>query len=123
MNFAFYHAYSEALAGIVADIPIKFLLALAFNIIIYFLGGLERSAAKFFIFFLFTFITILTMSAIFRTLAAATKTIPQALALAGVMILALVIYTGFTLQPSYMLVKISPHNPIYLEGPPMLTHV
>ncbi|EGD94355.1 ABC transporter [Trichophyton tonsurans CBS 112818] len=102
VNFAFYHAYSEALAGIVADIPIKFLLALVFNIIIYFLGGLERSAAKFFIFFLFTFITILTMSAIFRTLAAATKTIPQALALAGVMILALVIYTGFTLQPSYM---------------------
>lgn len=123
MNFAFYHAYSEALAGIVADIPIKFLLALVFNIIIYFLGGLERSAAKFFIFFLFTFITILTMSAIFRTLAAATKTIPQALALAGVMILALVIYTGFTLQPSYMLVKISPQNPLYLEGSPMLTHV
>ncbi|KAM5437048.1 GTPase-activating protein [Microsporum ferrugineum] len=102
VNFAFYHAYSEALAGIVADIPIKFLLATAFNVIIYFLGGLQRSAAKFFIFFLFTFLTILVMSAIFRTLAAATKSISQALAMAGVMILALVIYTGFTLQPAYM---------------------
>jgi len=45
---------------------------------------------------------MLTMSAIFRTIAAATKTISQALAIAGVMVLAIVIYTGFTLQRSYM---------------------
>ena len=38
------------------------------------------------------------MSAIFRTVAAATKTISQALAIAGVMVLWIVIYTGFTLQ-------------------------
>ncbi|KAG5293787.1 ABC transporter [Histoplasma capsulatum G186AR] len=42
------------------------------------------------------------MSAIFRTLAAATKTISQALAFAGVMVLAIVVYTGFTIQRSYM---------------------
>jgi hypothetical protein len=44
----------------------------------------------------------LTMSAIFRTLAAATKTISQALAMAGVTVLAIVIYTGFAIQRSYM---------------------
>lgn len=34
------------------------------------------------------------MSALFRTLAAATKTISQALAFAGVLVLVIVIYTG-----------------------------
>ncbi|EAS35179.3 ABC transporter [Coccidioides immitis RS] len=102
VGFAFYHAYAEALAGLVADIPIKFIIATVFNIILYFLGGLRREPSQFFIFFLFTFMTMLTMSAIFRTLAAATKTVSQALAFAGVMILAIVIYTGFTIQRSYM---------------------
>jgi ATP-binding cassette, subfamily G (WHITE), member 2, PDR len=119
VSFAFYHAYSEAIAGIVADIPVKFVIATVFNVILYFLGGLRYKPSNFFIFFLFTFITMwvseavtvfidvlmrfrLTMSAIFRTLAAATKTISQALALAGVMVLAIVIYTGFTIQRSYM---------------------
>ncbi|PGH12263.1 hypothetical protein AJ80_06777 [Polytolypa hystricis UAMH7299] len=101
-SFAFYYAFTEALAGVLSDIPIKFAIATVFNIILYFLGGLRREPAQFFIFFLFTFITMLTMSAIFRTLAAATKTISQALAFAGVMVLAIVIYTGFTIQRSYM---------------------
>ena len=45
---------------------------------------------------------MLTMSAIFRSVAAVTKSISQALAIAGVMVLWIVIYTGFTLQRSYM---------------------
>ncbi|OAX82652.1 hypothetical protein ACJ72_02998 [Emergomyces africanus] len=102
VSFAFYYACIEAFAGIVSDIPIKFIISTVFNVIIYFLGDLRREPANFFIFFLFTFITMLTMSAIFRTLAAATKTISQALAFAGVMVLAIVIYTGFTIQRSYM---------------------
>lgn len=45
---------------------------------------------------------MLTMSAIFRTLAAGTKAIAQALAMAGVMVLAIVIYTGFMIKKDYM---------------------
>jgi ABC-type multidrug transport system permease subunit len=37
------------------------------------------------------------MSAVFRTMAAVTKTISQAMALAGILILALVVYTGFVI--------------------------
>ncbi|EDN03421.1 hypothetical protein HCAG_01286 [Histoplasma mississippiense (nom. inval.)] len=102
VSFAFYYAWVEALAGIVSDVPIKFVISTVFNVIIYFLGDLRREPGNFFIFFLFTFVTTLTMSAIFRTLAAATKTISQALAFAGVMVLAIVVYTGFTIQRSYM---------------------
>lgn len=100
-RFAFYHPAAEALAGIVLDIPIKFVTAVAFNIVIYFLGGLTYQAGKFFIFFLFVFVTTLSMSAIFRTMAAVSKTISQALAGAGILVLAIVMYTGFTITPPY----------------------
>jgi hypothetical protein len=40
---------------------------------------------------------ILTMSQIYRTIAASTKTVSQAMAIAGVVTLAIVIYTGFVI--------------------------
>ncbi|EFX03218.1 ABC multidrug transporter [Grosmannia clavigera kw1407] len=93
--YAFYHPYTEALAGIMTDIPIKFITGTIFNLIVYFMSGLRREPAQFFLFFLITYTTTFVMSAIFRTLAAITKTVSQAMMLAGVMVLALVIYTGF----------------------------
>lgn len=42
------------------------------------------------------------MSGIFRTLAAATKTLAQAMAMAGVLVLAIVIYTGFVIPVPQM---------------------
>ena len=101
-SYAFYHPFTEAVAGIAADLPIKFCTTTVFNIILYFLAGLRYEASNFFVFFLFNFVGMLTMSAIFRSTAAVTKTISAALAIAGVMVLWIVIYTGFTLQRSYM---------------------
>ncbi|KAK6606114.1 ABC transporter CDR4-like protein 4 [Botrytis cinerea] len=62
-SYAFYHPFTEALAGVVVDIP---------------------------------------MSQIYRSIAAATKTISQALAIAGVATLAIVIYTGFVIPRPLM---------------------
>ncbi|KIW21365.1 hypothetical protein PV08_01945 [Exophiala spinifera] len=101
-SYAFYHPFTEALAGIVADLPISFCTTVVFSIILYFLAGLRTRASNFFIFLLFNFICSLTMSAIFRTTAALTKTITAALAIAGVAVLWVVIYTGFVIQRSYM---------------------
>lgn len=103
-SYAFYHPWTEAMAGIISDIPVKFMVATGFNIIIYFLSGLRREPSQFFIFFLFNFIAMLTMSMFFRTIAASTKTISQALALAGVFVLAIVIYTGFVIPRPDMVV-------------------
>jgi ATP-binding cassette subfamily G (WHITE) protein 2 (PDR) len=61
-SYAFYHPFTEALAGIVADIPVKFAIAVGFNVILYFLSGLRREPSQFFIFFMFNFIAILTVS-------------------------------------------------------------
>ncbi|EAW09321.1 putative ABC multidrug transporter [Aspergillus clavatus NRRL 1] len=101
-SFAFYHPATEAIAGVVSDIPVKFLMAVAFNIILYFLSNLRREASQFFIYFLITFIIMFVMSAVFRTMAAITKTVSQAMTLAGILILALVVYTGFVVPVGYM---------------------
>ncbi|THY01481.1 putative ABC multidrug transporter, partial [Aureobasidium pullulans] len=58
--------------------------------------------SQFFIFFLLTLLVRFTMSAMFRSLAAVTQTVSQALAMAGVLVLAIVIYTGYTIPRSYM---------------------
>jgi ABC-type multidrug transport system ATPase subunit len=94
-SYAFYHPATEAAAGIVADVPVKFAAAVVFNLIVYFLAGLGRTPGQFFLFFLVSYVATFVMSAVFRTLAAITKTVSQAMALAGVLVLALVMYTGF----------------------------
>ncbi|KXH25655.1 ABC-2 type transporter [Colletotrichum nymphaeae SA-01] len=101
-SYAFYHPSAEAIAGIVADIPIKFVTATCFNLILYFLAGLRREPGQFFLYFLITYISTFVMSAVFRTMAAITKTISQAMMLAGVLVLALVIYTGFVIRVPQM---------------------
>ena len=101
-SYAFYHPATEAIAGIVLDIPLKFFQAVAFNVVLYFLAGLRREPSQFFLFFLIVYTTTFVMSAVFRTMAALTKTVSQAMALAGVMVLAIVIYTGFVVPVKYM---------------------
>jgi hypothetical protein len=96
-SYAFYHPATEAIAGVVSDIPIKFAITVVFNLILYFMTNLRREASNFFLLFLIMFVIMFVMSAIFRTLAAMTKTISQAMGLAGVMVLALVVYAGFVL--------------------------
>lgn len=51
---------------------------------------------------LIAFISMFVMSAVFRTMAAVTKTVSQAMALSGVLVLAIVVYTGFVVPVSYM---------------------
>ncbi|KAG4432132.1 hypothetical protein IFR05_012387 [Cadophora sp. M221] len=96
-SYAFYHPATEAAAGVVSDIPIKFLTAVVFNIVLYFMSGLRREPGPFFLYFLITFLMTFVMSAIFRTMAAVTSTISQAMTLAGVLVLAVIIYTGFVI--------------------------
>jgi ATP-binding cassette subfamily G (WHITE) protein 2 (PDR) len=61
-SYAFYHPFTEALAGVIADIPVKLLISVFFNIILYFLSNLRREPSQFFIFFLFNFLVTLTVS-------------------------------------------------------------
>ena len=96
-SYAMCHPAAEAMAGVVADIPIKFATAVCFNIILYFLGSLRIAPGPFFIFFLFGFIINVAMSFAFRTLGALTKSVSQAMTGAGLLVLAIVIYTGYAI--------------------------
>ncbi|CAK7240022.1 MAG: hypothetical protein STHCBS139747_001457 [Sporothrix thermara] len=115
-TYAFYHPSADAVAGVLSDIPVKFTVATCFNIVLYFMAGLRREPSQFFIYFLITFTSTFTMSAIFRTMAAMTKTISQAMSLAGIVVLGLVMYTGFvitvpTMHPWFSWIRWI--NPIY----------
>lgn len=101
-SYAFYHPATEALAGIVADIPVKFTIAVFYNIVLYFMAELRREPGPFFLYFLVSYVATFVMSAIFRTMAAVTKTVSQAMSLAGIVVLALVIYTGFVIATPQM---------------------
>ncbi|KAL4802779.1 ABC-2 type transporter-domain-containing protein [Aspergillus unguis] len=115
-TYAFVHPFTEALASIIVDLPAKLSRCSVFAIVLYFMTNLRREPSQFFIFFLFLVTAIMTMSGIFRTMAAFTRSIGQAMALAGVLILCIVVYTGFSLPQPYMhpwLSWIRWINPIY----------
>ena len=78
------------------DLPNKLTTSLLFNLMLYFMTNLRRTPSAFFTFYLFSFACVLAMSMFFRTIAATSRTLSQALAPAAVLILALIIYTGFT---------------------------
>ncbi|ETI26593.1 hypothetical protein G647_03371 [Cladophialophora carrionii CBS 160.54] len=101
-TFAFYHPSADALAAFLVDIPVKFVISTLFNVVYYFLSGLRTEASCFFIFLLFNFVCTLLMSAIFRSIGAASTQLAKAYAVSGIGVLMMVIYTGFTLQTSYM---------------------
>ncbi|OJJ45647.1 hypothetical protein ASPZODRAFT_98405 [Penicilliopsis zonata CBS 506.65] len=102
-RYAMYHPFAEAIASMLCDMPYKLLNAVTFNVTLYFMTNLRRTPGAFFTFWLFSIVTTLTMSMIFRTIAASSRTLSQALVPAAILILGLVIYTGFTIPTRYML--------------------
>lgn len=80
----------------ICDLPNKLLTSLTFNLTLYFMTNLRRTPSAFFTFYLFSFACVLAMSMLFRSIGALSRTLAGAMAPAGVLILALVIYTGFT---------------------------
>ncbi len=96
-GFAFYHPFVDSLSSLTADLPLKFINTLIFDIVMYFMVGLKNEAGPFFIFVLVTYLAALVMSAIFRTVAAATKQPEIASGIAGILVLILPIYTGYVI--------------------------
>ncbi|KIY03071.1 uncharacterized protein Z520_01538 [Fonsecaea multimorphosa CBS 102226] len=102
-RYALYHPSSEAFASMLTDMPYKITNAIIFNVTLYFLTNLRREPGPFFFFLLISFTLTLVMSMLFRTIASVSRTLSQALAPAAILILAIVIYTGFAIPVNYML--------------------
>ncbi|KAL2755434.1 hypothetical protein ACRALDRAFT_1082331 [Sodiomyces alcalophilus JCM 7366] len=101
-RYAFYHPSAEALAAIITDLPYKVVNAILMNTTLYFMCNLRREPGPFFFFLLFSFMITLAMSMLFRLIGSVTKSIHQALAPACIILLCMVLYTGFTIPVGYM---------------------
>ena len=115
-KFALYYPNAEAISSMIYDLPSKILTAVAFNTTLYFMANLRHSPGPFFFFLFASFLATLTMSSIFRTIAAGSETIVGALAPTAIFMLGLIIYTGFTIPTSYMKPWFWWINFIYLIG-------
>jgi len=102
-RYAFYHPSAEAFASMLMDLPYKIGNTIIFNLTLYFMTNLRREPGPFFFFLLITFFLTLTMSMLFRTVASVSRTLSQAMAPAAILILAIVIFTGFAIPTRYML--------------------
>jgi ATP-binding cassette subfamily G (WHITE) protein 2 (PDR) len=84
------------------DLPYKITNSIAFNLVLYFMTNLRRTPAAFGTFLAFSFTTTLTLSMLFRTFGASSRSLAQALCPSALVILALIIYTGFIIPPTQM---------------------
>jgi ABC-type multidrug transport system permease subunit len=96
-RYALYRPLAEAVSSTICDLPSKILSTLAFNLPLYFMAGLRHEVDAVFTFLLFGFTCTLSMSMLLRTIGQSSKTVHQALTPAAILILGLVIYTGFIL--------------------------
>ncbi|KAH9995929.1 ABC-2 type transporter-domain-containing protein [Russula compacta] len=100
---AMYHPFIEAASLTLVDIPITFFTITVFSLIVYFMVGLQASASQFFIFLLFVFTIAVVMKAWFRAVAAAFGDPAPAQTFAGLMLLGLVLYTGYAIPKPSMI--------------------
>ncbi|RAL04636.1 pleiotropic drug resistance family ABC transporter [Aspergillus ibericus CBS 121593] len=96
-KYALYHPSAEAISSMLVDLPSKAIVSVVFNLILYFMSNLRRTPGHFFVFYLFSVTTTLTMSNIFRWTGAVSRSMAQAMVPSSIFMMILVIYTGFTI--------------------------
>lgn len=97
LQYAFYHPTAEAIASMICDVPNKLLLTTFFNIPLYFLANMRRTPGAFFTSYIFSFVSLVTGSMLFRAIGAMSRVLTASIAPGAVFILLLIIYTGFVL--------------------------
>ena len=102
-EYAFYRPSAVVLARVLADFPLILTQVIPFTIIMYFLTGLEATASKFFIYFLFVYTTTICITALYRMFAALSPTIDDAVRFSGTALNLLIIYTGYAIPKPTLL--------------------
>ncbi|KAH8684346.1 putative ABC multidrug transporter [Tricladium varicosporioides] len=101
-SFAMYHPGIDAISSMVSLWPMKMITVMLFDLVLYFMANLKREPGAFFIFVLITYITSLMMCSLFRFIAAINKHEATAMSIVGVLILPLVMYTGYVIPTTSM---------------------
>jgi ABC-type multidrug transport system permease subunit len=93
-RYAFYHPSAEAFSSFISSLPYKIVNVTLTSLIWYFMTNLNRTAGHFFFYLFVGFLACVTMSMFFRTVAALSRSLIQAMVPAGIVIVALVVYSG-----------------------------
>ncbi|KAJ3545283.1 hypothetical protein NMY22_g2500 [Coprinellus aureogranulatus] len=101
-EYSFYRPSAVAIANLFADLPFSSVRILLFNIIVYFMTGLHRSAGAFFTFHLFAYLAYLTLQAFFRMFGLICFSFDSAMRLAVFFIPNFIIYSGFMIPVDSM---------------------
>lgn len=102
-QYALYRPSADALASIVSEIPLKLLMSTSFNFVFYFMVNFRRNPGRFFFYWLMGFSCTLVMSHLFRSIGAISTSIAGAMTPATVLLLAMIIFTGFVIPTPKML--------------------
>ncbi|BGP44752.1 ATP-binding cassette transporter snq2 [Rhodotorula kratochvilovae] len=94
-QFAFYRPAATTIAMTVADSPNNMAQILVFCIIIYFMGGLARTAGAFFSFYVIVLGGFFALAGFFRLLGTLCQNYDQASRLASVIITIMISYSGY----------------------------
>ncbi|KAJ5669299.1 ABC multidrug transporter atrF [Penicillium macrosclerotiorum] len=96
-DYAFYRPSAVSIARVVVDFPSIFCMVVPFTIIVYFMAGLDVTASKFFIYFLFVYTTTFCITSMYRMFAALSPTIDDAVRFAGIALNLLILYVGYVI--------------------------
>lgn len=84
------------------DIPLVFVQVFIFDVIVYFMSNLSRTASQFFISLLILWAITMNMYAFFRAIGAMVKSLDIATRITGISIQILIVYTGYLIPPTKM---------------------
>lgn len=102
-KYALYRPAADALASIITELPVKLTMSMSFNFVFYFMVNFRRNPGRFFFYWLLCLVCTLVMSHLFRSLGAVSTSLAGAMTPATVILLAMVIYTGFVIPTPKML--------------------
>ncbi|KAK6884936.1 Opaque-specific ABC transporter CDR3 [Candida tropicalis] len=102
-EYALYPPMADAIGSIIADLPLKIISSVLFNIILYFMVNFKREPGAFFFYLLINFCSTLFMSHLFRTIGAFTNSLAEAMTPSSLLLFAMSTFTGFAIPVTYML--------------------
>ncbi|OBZ78638.1 Brefeldin A resistance protein [Grifola frondosa] len=94
-GYSLYRPAAVAIANTLADIPFSALRIFIYDLIIYFMSNLARSAGGFFTYHMFTYLAFLTMQGFFRTFGVMCSNFDNAFRLATFFIPNMIQYAGY----------------------------
>lgn len=101
-SFSFYRPSAYAIAQVMVDLPLVAVQVIIFDVVVYFMANLQRTASQFFISLLFLWTLTLSMYSFFRAIGAWTPSLDVATRFTGLSIQILVVYTGYLIPPAKM---------------------